>query len=213
MKKKVDKLDFKKVFSSYKKYEKIPKDWELERLDSFMDVNMGQSPKSETYNLQGKGLPFFQGISEFGRVSPTPKNWCSSPIKIAEKDDILISVRAPVGELNISKEKCCIGRGIGSLRPIKADPLYCFYLLKHFKYRFSEFTRVTTYDSINKGGIARVRFPYTDDIDEQKQIGRIINNVEILIKKTDDSNSLYNLLQKGLMQNLFSGKIRVKKTE
>lgn len=78
---------------------------------------MGQSPSSESYNINGKGLPFYQGNADFGEDNPTPRSWCTDPKKIAEKGDILISVRAPIGAINIANERCCIGRGIAAIRP------------------------------------------------------------------------------------------------
>ena len=78
---------------------------------------MGQSPASDSYNQDGEGLPFYQGNADFGRESPTPRIWCTDPKKIAEKGDILISVRAPIGAVNTASERCCIGRGVAAIRP------------------------------------------------------------------------------------------------
>lgn len=78
---------------------------------------MGQSPSSNSYNTSGDGLPFYQGNADFGEENPVPRSWCTEPKKIAEKGDILISVRAPIGAINIADEKCCIGRGIAAIRP------------------------------------------------------------------------------------------------
>lgn len=78
---------------------------------------MGQSPSSNTYNTSGDGLPFYQGNADFGEENPVPRSWCIEPKKIAEKGDILISVRAPIGAINIADEKCCIGRGVAAIRP------------------------------------------------------------------------------------------------
>ena len=78
---------------------------------------MGQSPSSNSYNTSGDGLPFYQGNADFGEESPVPRFWCTELKKIAEKGDILISVRAPIGAINIADEKCCIGRGVAAIRP------------------------------------------------------------------------------------------------
>ena len=78
---------------------------------------MGQSPSSNSYNTSGDGLPFYQGNADFGEENPVPRSWCTEPKKIAEKGDILISVRAPIGAINIANEKCCIGRGVAAIRP------------------------------------------------------------------------------------------------
>ena len=78
---------------------------------------MGQSPSSNSYNTSGDGLPFYQGNADFGEENPVPRSWCTEPKMIAEKGDILISVRAPIGAINIADEKCCIGRGVAAIRP------------------------------------------------------------------------------------------------
>ena len=81
---------------------------------------------NKAYNKEGKGMPFLQGKTEFGELYPDFKLFCSDPIKIALEGDILISVRAPVGDLNIASRKCCIGRGLAAIRPNKAF-LYHLY--------------------------------------------------------------------------------------
>ena len=96
----------------------VPEGWELKKLgdSDVSEIIMGQSPPGSTYNKDGIGLPFFQGKTNFGEKYPEPTTWCSEPKKIALKDDILISVRAPVGPTNWAKEECCIGRGISAIR-------------------------------------------------------------------------------------------------
>ena len=83
----------------------------MARLEEICAINMGQSPDSSTYNEDGNGLPFFQGNADFGEIYPAVRMWCSEPTKIAREKDILISVRAPIGALNIANCECCIGRG------------------------------------------------------------------------------------------------------
>jgi len=85
---------------------------EIKLLSQIVDIVMGQSPSSTTYNMEGNGIPFFQGKAEFGKLYPRINKFCHSPLKVANRDDILISVRAPVGPTNLAPEKCCIGRGL-----------------------------------------------------------------------------------------------------
>ncbi len=94
---------------------KIPKHWKIIELGKVTKISMGQSPPSSTYNTNRIGLPFFQGKAEFTDLHPIPTKWCNSPKKIAYKNDLLISVRAPVGDLNIADQECCIGRGLAAL--------------------------------------------------------------------------------------------------
>lgn len=87
----------------------------MARLDTICSINMGASPDSSTYNESREGLPFYQGNADFGEKHPTPRIWCKVPVKVARKGDVLISVRAPIGALNIAAEQCCIGRGLAAL--------------------------------------------------------------------------------------------------
>ena len=102
------------------------------RLSDVCAINMGQSPDSSSYNDAGNGLPFFQGNADFGDKHPVTRVWCSEPTKIAHAEDILISVRAPIGAMNYAKETCCIGRGLAAITPDKArvSPEFIFWLLK-----------------------------------------------------------------------------------
>ena len=95
-------------------------------------INMGQSPDSKSYNDIGDGVPFFQGNADFGEKYPVTRKWCSAPTRMAAPDDILISVRAPIGAMNYAKEDCCIGRGLAALTPNKSkvSSEYLFWLLK-----------------------------------------------------------------------------------
>ncbi|MBI4293446.1 MAG: restriction endonuclease subunit S [Betaproteobacteria bacterium] len=109
----------------------LPDGWTTAQLSDVSTILMGQSPPSSTYNIECDGLPFFQGKAEFGSLYPEPKVWCSQPGKIAEANDILLSVRAPVGPTNLAPGKCCIGRGLAAVRPETGLDLK--YLLHAFR--------------------------------------------------------------------------------
>ena len=95
---------------------KVSSHWAFTNLDEACKVILGQSPPSDTYNTEGEGLPFLQGKAEFGTIYPEAIKWCSIPKKIAEPDDVLISVRAPVGPTNLCAVQSCIGRGLAAIR-------------------------------------------------------------------------------------------------
>ena len=101
-------------------------------LKDICNINMGQSPSSESYNENKEGMPFFQGNADFGERYPITRKWSSEPTKVAEAGDILISVRAPIGAVNYATERCCIGRGLAALTPnkYKASSEFIFWLLK-----------------------------------------------------------------------------------
>lgn len=180
----------------------IPQDWEIVNVKSFLKITMGQSPSSDFYNEERKGLPFYQGVSDFGKTFPTPRIWCSNPQKIANKNEILFSVRAPVGETNLTNEKCCIGRGVASLTPIDSDLEYCYYLISEFKHRFTSYSQGTTFEAINRDEVGRVKLPFTSDITEQQNIASILSKVDHLLQKTDQIIEQTQRLRKGLMQRL-----------
>src|SRR5690606_34554688 len=93
----------------------IPKHWEVIKNKYLNEINMGQSPSSDDYNFEGKGKPFLQGNAEFGYLNPSPKTWCENANKICSKNDILLSVRAPIGAVNIADQEYGIGRGLSSI--------------------------------------------------------------------------------------------------
>jgi len=94
----------------------IPKGWAIARFDREFDFTMGQSPPGSTYNVERSGIPFFQGCSDFGDVFPAERVYCSQPTRFARAGDLLMSVRAPVGALNIAGADCSIGRGLCAIR-------------------------------------------------------------------------------------------------
>jgi type I restriction enzyme S subunit len=102
-----------------------------ERLREVAEIIMGQSPPGETYNERGEGLPFFQGVADFNYRYPTPRIFCSAPSRIAESGDILLSVRAPIGRVNVADRKCAIGRGLSIIRAKRSnDSRYLEFALR-----------------------------------------------------------------------------------
>lgn len=94
----------------------IPEGWNVKPLGECFNLTMGQSPPGRTYNEAGEGMPFFQGRTDFGFRYPENRKFCTEPKRIADPDDTLVSVRAPVGDINVAWERCCIGRGLAALR-------------------------------------------------------------------------------------------------
>ena len=150
------------------------------RLDDIADISMGQSPLSQSYNIDKKGLPFYQGKTEFGDIYiKEPIIYCNSPIKIVEKNDILMSVRAPVGDVNIATQKSCIGRGLASIRAKKVDYLYLFYLLKERKIKIEKMGVGSTFKAINKNNISSLQIPIIE-MSKQNRIKKYLLLIEKL---------------------------------
>ena len=145
-------------------------------------INMGQSPESSSYNKAGNGLPFFQGNADFGELYPNVRVWCNAPTKIANINDILISVRAPIGALNISNTKCCIGRGLAALT-VKQELCFTRYLWyaisSKIDYLESKGTG-STFKAINKNSLEETEFELPEKIEQQK-IASVLDKVSNLI--------------------------------
>jgi len=192
---------------------KIPKEWKVVRIgdESVADLIMGQSPPSSTYNNTGIGLPFLQGNAEFGEMYPTPVLSCSHPIKIAEENDILLSVRAPVGDVNIAPFKSCIGRGLTAIRPKsnKLEYLFLFYCLKFRSRLFKSISMGSTFKAIRKEEIKNLKLPLPP-LSEQKKIAEILSTVDKRLELLREKKERLRRIKKGLMNDLLTGRRRVK---
>ena len=156
----------------------------MARLEEICAINMGQSPDSSTYNEDGNGLPFFQGNADFGEIYPVVRMWCSEPTKIAREKDILISVRAPIGALNIANCECCIGRGLAALA-VNEDICAQEYLWHALSGKVDELNSKgtgSTFKAINKKTLSETEIPLPP-IDEQRKIAAILDKVSDLIAK------------------------------
>ena len=169
----------------------LPEGWEWKRLGDkqYFDLIMGQSPPSSSYNLRGVGLPFFQGKAEFGTLHPVARKFCSAPSRLAEKDDILISVRAPVGPTNLADQKCCIGRGLAAIRcKDKALPLYLLLALRNIENDIAASVQDQGggFTAIKREQLENVEIPIPP-LPEQR---RIVKRIEELTRRVEESRKL-----------------------
>lgn len=172
-------------------------------LISVAKLIMGQSPPSSSYNDEGKGLPFYQGKTDFGFIYPTPRKYCTDPKKVAEVGDILISVRAPVGPVNIANSKSCIGRGIAAIRAIKIDPSFLYFDLIFQEAAIASLGTGSTFKAINKSQLENVKIPEFP-LPEQRKIAYVLGTVQKAIEKQDRLIKTITELKKTLMQKLFN---------
>ena len=151
---------------------------EYVNLRDICKINMGQSPESTSYNSDKQGVPFYQGNADFGALYPNPRIWCSKPIKLAKENDILISVRAPVGALNFSKEECCIGRGLAAITLVSNDFLieFIYWSLRRGVKELQSKSTGSTFKSINKKVLEEVIIPKISLKDQED----IIKNITLL---------------------------------
>lgn len=181
---------------------KIPNEWEVCELKDKVEITMGQSPKSEFYNDKGEGIPFMQGRTTFGEKYHYIDTWCTQPKKYAEKNDVLMSVRAPVGDVNIATTDLCIGRGLASLRMRNKNNEYLYYLLKNFTSVFTSRESGTVFGSINKAGIESVKLPFPNEC-EQKAIAKILSDLDEKIEINNEINKKLEEMAQAIFKQWF----------
>ena len=189
--------------------ENLPTGWFLTPIVNFAEVLMGQSPPSDTYNESAIGLPFFQGKTEFTDLYPVVRKWCNASNKIAEPNDILLSVRAPVGATNIANVKCCIGRGLASIR----YP-YCykflFYYFRLVEKKLDEKGTGTTFRAIS-GDVIKNANIFLPPLAEQQ---RIVAKIEELFSELDKgiealkkANQQLKVYRQAVLKYAFEGRL------
>lgn len=146
----------------------IPEGWKLVPLNKVAHITMGQSPTSNHYNNDKRGLPFHQGVTYFGERYPDNVIYSTGGEKIAEENDILISVRAPVGRINIATEKTILGRGLGSLKSKEGNSSFLLYLLKNLFHKEDLFGGGSVFPSITKTELEglEIMSPTTDIVNK-----------------------------------------------
>lgn len=186
----------------------IPEGWAVTELEEVVHLTMGQSPSSEFYNEVGKGLPFHQGVTGFGDYFPSNKSYCTIEARVANEGDILFSVRAPVGRINVAKEKIVIGRGVSALRS-KTD--HQIFLLSQLRCIFKE------EDSMGNGAIFKaVTKKDMQSIKLLQPSAEVIGRFELiaaplwrLIRILSDKNTNLSKQRDLLLPKLISGEIDV----
>jgi type I restriction enzyme S subunit len=185
-------------------------DWSNQSLGDYCEVIAGQSPEGKYYNADGQGLPFYQGKKEFGdRFIGAPQKWTTKVTKEALAGDILMSVRAPVGPINFSSQKICIGRGLAAIRPsekLNKDFLFYYLLSKQDEIIGNE---GAVFASINKSQIESLSFSYVN-LEEQKRIVALLDTVFADLEQTG-AKTVQNLknareLFDSYLQQVFSQK-------
>lgn len=187
----------------------VPAHWDIVPLKEVADVIMGSSPKSEFYNSKGDGLPFFQANSEFGLRTPTHDRWCSNPAKTANEGDILLTVRASVGELNIAPLECCIGRGLAAITPTSVNREFLYHHLEFRARYLQSIATGSTFDSVSTGDIENlpIAVPPTET---QKKIANTLESIQQEYIHAHSRRNLTDRIQEGLMRELISGQSRVR---
>ena len=163
------------------------------KLEDIVDVTMGQSPKSEYYNTEGKGYPFLQGNRTFGFKYPTFDTYTTVMTKRANAGDVIMSVRAPVGDLNITPVDMCLGRGVCSLRMKNGNQNFLFYMMKYYISHLLKKESGTVFGSVNRNDINGLEVDIPEDAQVQKKIARYL---EMIDDKIELNNAINRYLRK-----------------
>lgn len=186
----------------------IPEEWEVKRLEDVSNIVMGQSPSSNFYNINGEGLPFHQGVKDFGTRFPTHKTYCTVDKRLAEKGDVLVSVRAPVGRINIANTKIIVGRGLAALRHEGLLQSFLFYQLKNIFAEEDSMGSGSIFNAITKEDMSNIKFLVPNkslDRNFNELIGSLDKQIEILQSQIENLKNTRDLL----LPKLISGEIDV----
>lgn len=184
--------------------ENLPEGWRVGKLSDIATIIMGQSPEGETYNKEGNGMIFYQGRTDFGYRFPEITTYTTQPKKKAIKNDILISVRAPVGDLNIAIENCAIGRGLGALRSKFKCNSHLFYTLQNLKSHFDiSDGEGTIFGSITKDDLHNIEVIYSEN--EILKFEKLAQPIDIKIKNYSIQNKKLNEMKELLLSKMTKG--------
>ena len=177
-------------------------EWKKYRLADFADINMGQSPKSEFYNTEKIGLPFLQGNRTFGKKYPYFDTYCSEPKKVAKKGEVLLSVRAPVGDINIASEEICIGRGLASLNAKNNNNEYLYFLLHYLKTIIINNESGSVFGAVNKTALSNITF-FLPPPPKQKAIAAVLSSLDDKIDLLHRQNKTLEQMAETLFRQWF----------
>ena len=182
-------------------------DWTWDELGRLAELRMGQSPPGSVVGELRDGLPFLQGNAEFGSRSPRPRYQCNEAPRRAEPGDVLISVRAPVGAINIANQACGIGRGLAAVRFLKLDQRFGHHALQETAILLNRLSQGTTFAAIGRTELASLRLP-APSLEEQRRIAEILDTADGTVQRYEAELAKLRELRAGLSADLLSGRVR-----
>ena len=187
----------------------IPEGWKVGTLEDIAEITMGQSPAGNSLNENREGMIFYQGSSDFGFRFPSIRVFTTEPKRLAVANSVLFSVRAPVGDINVAKEECCIGRGVASIKSKYGHDSYLFYTMKSLHKLFDSFDgEGTVFGSINKKTLSAIQILLPSD-GIVEQFNNIASSFDNRIRRLSDENSRLSLLRDTLLPRFMSGEQEV----
>ena len=186
----------------------IPDGWEVKTVEECVHLTMGQSPPSEFYNEDGEGLPFHQGVSNFGLRFPTHRVYCTVDARLAEPRDVMLSVRAPVGRINVADRRLILGRGLAGLRHHQQRQTFLLYQLYHLFAEEDAVGEGTIYKAVTKKFLAQMQMlsPARSIVEA---FDALVSPFDDLITAFETESRNLNEMRDSLLPKLLSGKVRV----
>ena len=189
--------------------ENSSENWIQGKLSDIAIITMGQSPKGDTYNEENEGTVFYQGRAEFSFRFPTRRLYTTEPKRMAEENDVLMSVRAPVGDLNVATESCCIGRGLAAIHSKDHHQSFVLYTMYAVQEQLNVFNgEGTVFGSINKDSLNNIEIivPDKETIDRFESI---VAPMDATIRNNYDENCRLQSIRDSLLPRLMSGEIDI----
>ena len=187
----------------------IPEGWKVGRLEDIAEITMGQSPAGNSLNENREGMMFYQGSSDFGFRFPSIRVFTTEPKRLAVANSVLFSVRAPVGDINVAKEECCIGRGVASIKSKSSHDSYLFYTMKSLHKLFDSFDgEGTVFGSINKKTLSAIQILLPSE-GIVEQFNDVASSFDNRIRCLSEESSRLSLLRDTLLPRLMSGELEV----
>ena len=184
-------------------------DWAEGTLSDIADITMGQSPSGSSYNEDGTGTIFFQGRAEFGFRFPSVRLYTTEPKRMARSNDTLMSVRAPVGDLNVAHMDCCIGRGLAAIHSKSHHQSFVLYTMFSLKKQLDVFNgEGTVFGSINRNALNDMPILIPSD-DILNEFERIVAPMDLTIRNNYDENCRLQDIRDTLLPRLMSGELDV----
>ncbi|MFC2997468.1 restriction endonuclease subunit S [Acinetobacter sichuanensis] len=191
----------------------IPTNWSVKSLCEIANITMGQSPDGSSYNESAQGTIFYQGSTDFGWIFPKVRQYTTEPARMAKKGDILLSVRAPVGDMNIANTDCCIGRGLAALNSKYGFDGFLFYVMKYFKQVFDRRnSEGTTFGSITKNDLYSLKLAYPPK-ELLEKYDNIVSKYNEMIFIRSMENQKLEELRDWLLPMLMNGQISIRDAE
>lgn len=185
-----------------------PEGWKVGTLDQLFQITMGTSPKGDTLNQDANGIEFYQGSTDFGKFYPKTRVYTTKPIKMVKSRDVLLSVRAPVGAMNLSQNDCCIGRGLAGIH-YDISPIFAWNKLKSMQNYFDIFNNNgTTFGSLTSEMLNKL-VVIIPDINVIKLYAKKVNIIEQQMRGNHSENQQLKALRDFLLPMLMNGQIEI----